>query len=224
MVLRAIFFDLDDTLCDTIGARPQRARKAFERLCAEHPHLIPGDLVSAALEPLDEPRSVRGIRRVLEDLGLERTAIATEALRIFNDHHDPICLFPGVRETVIHLHQQYRLGIISNAEGWCQRRKLAHLGLEPYIDCLVVSGDVGYEKPDPRTFQHALELLGVAPHEAVFVGDRLDVDVAGAKAAGMRAIWFNHWGGELPEDVPTPDAIVHQFGELLPFLQKAADQ
>jgi putative hydrolase of the HAD superfamily len=224
MVLRAVFFDLDDTLCDTIGARPQRARKAFERLCAAYPHLVLDDLVSAALEPLGEPRSVRGIFRVLEDVELKQTPVAAEVLRIFHGYHDPICLFPGVREAVAHLRRHCRLGIISNAEGWCQRRKLAHLGLDSYIDHLVVSGDVGHEKPDPRIFQHALELVGAAPHEAVFVGDRLDVDVAGARAAGMRAIWFNHWGGEPPADVPTPDAIVHQFGELLPLLQKAADQ
>jgi putative hydrolase of the HAD superfamily len=96
--------------------------------------------------------------------------------------------------------------------------------LEPYIDPLVVSGDIGHQKPDPRIFQHALGLVGVAPHEAVFVGDRLDVDVAGAKAAGMRAIWFNHWGGELPAHGPTPDDIIHQFDELLPLLQKTAHQ
>jgi HAD superfamily hydrolase (TIGR01549 family) len=218
-IVRAVLFDLDDTLCDTIGTRPQRARKALEWLCARQPHLPLEELVSAALEPLGEPRSVRGLGRVLHDLGLEHTPEAAEVLRIFDGHHDPIQRFPTVKETVVRLHERYVLGVISNAEGWCQRRKLAHLGLEPYVACLVVSGDVGCEKPDPRIFRRALELIGVAPDEAVFVGDRLDVDVAGAKAAGMRAIWFNHWGGTLPEHGPPPDSIIRQFGELLPLLQ-----
>jgi putative hydrolase of the HAD superfamily len=78
----------------------------------------------------------------------------------------------------------------------------------------VVSNAVGYSKPDPRIFEHACTLACVKPAEAVFVGDRLDVDIAGAKAAGMRAVWFNHWGGSLDGATPGPDAVIERFGKL----------
>ncbi len=68
MPIRAIFFDLDDTLCDTIGARPQRARNAFEPLCRDNPELDIEALIARCIEPLEEPRSVRGPRLVLAEL------------------------------------------------------------------------------------------------------------------------------------------------------------
>src|SRR5206468_870315 len=95
-----------------------------------------------------------------------------------------------------------------------QRRKLRHLGLHSSFPYLIVSASAGYEKPDVRIFQDALSLAGVEPAEAVFVGDRLDVDIAGAKTAGMRAVWFNHWGGSLDGASPGPDAVIESFSEL----------
>jgi len=87
---------------------------------------------------------------------------------------------------------------------------------------LIVSASAGYEKPDVRIFQDALSLAGVEPAEAVFVGDRLDVDIAGAKTAGMRAVWFNHWGGSLDGASPGPDAVIESFSELPGVLKALA--
>ncbi len=214
MPLRAVFFDLDDTLCDTIGTRPERARKAFERLCQDYPALEAGSLVARALKGMDELRSARGVRQVLEELGLAETMAGEEALRIFVGYHDPIKPFPGVVDTVRLLGESYPLGVITNGQEWYQRGKLIHLGLDSCIQHFVASRSVGYEKPDPRIFSHALSLAGVEPSEAVFVGDRLDIDVGGAKAAGMRTVWFNHWDSNLAGDSPQPDAVIERFGEL----------
>jgi len=219
MTLRAVFFDLDDTLCDTIGCRPQRARKAFEAVCREQPQLEIDLLVSRALEEVDGPRSGRGIPAVLEAIGCAGTPTAAEVLRLFATYHEPIVLFTGVRETVERLSRTHALGVITNAPAWWnQRAKLTHLGLTRFVTYIVISGEIGYEKPDPRIFQHALALAGVRADEAVFVGDRLDVDIAGAKTAGMRAVWFNHWGGTLDPDVAQPDAVITHFAELLEAL------
>jgi putative hydrolase of the HAD superfamily len=212
--LKVVFFDLDDTLCDTIGSRPERARKAFERLCGEYPHLDADQLVERAVAQMQEPRWARGILPLLEELGLAQTAAGTDALRIFLTHFGPIRLFPDVEQTLIQLGKKYALGVISNAQEWYQRAKLVHLGLEPRIRYFVVSDSVGYEKPDPRIFRHALALAGVQPDEAVFVGDRLDIDVAGAKAVSMRAVWLNRSGDAIPDGVPRPDWVVRHFHEL----------
>jgi HAD superfamily hydrolase (TIGR01509 family) len=69
-----------------------------------------------------------------------------------------------------------------------------HLRLDRFLRHVTLSGVVGYEKPDPRIFAAALAEAGVRPDEAVFVGDRLEVDVTGAKAARMRTVWCNRRG------------------------------
>jgi FMN hydrolase / 5-amino-6-(5-phospho-D-ribitylamino)uracil phosphatase len=99
--------------------------------------------------------------------------------------------FEGVVETIDGLRGRYSLGVITNGDGKLQRAKWLRLNLG--IELVVISAEFGFEKPDPRIFARACSLAGVAANEAVFVGDRLDVDVAGAKAAGIRAVWFNHW-------------------------------
>ncbi|HYR11967.1 MAG TPA: HAD family hydrolase, partial [Longimicrobium sp.] len=81
----------------------------------------------------------------------------------------------------------YRLGVISNADGRAEQA-LDAVGLRGHFELIVDSGLVGIDKPDPRIFHHALELMGVAPEEAVYVGDIYEIDVQGARAAGMRAI------------------------------------
>src|SRR6266516_862482 len=139
MPLRVVFFDLDDTLCDTIGSRPVRARRAFERLCGEYPHLDADRLVERALAQMQEPRWARGILPLLEELGLARTAAGTDALRIFLTHFDPVRLFPDVEQTLSRLGEKYAPGIITNAQKRYQRAKLVHLGLEPRVRYFVVS-------------------------------------------------------------------------------------
>ena len=80
----------------------------------------------------------------------------------------------------------YRLGVVSNGEGRVEAL-LDEVGLLPRFDLVIDSGVVGLEKPDPRIFRMALERMGVEPHEAAHVGDIYEIDVLGARAAGMRA-------------------------------------
>ena len=74
-------------------------------------------------------------------------------------------------------------------------------------------------KPHPGIFNRALTELGVAASQAVMVGDILEMDIAGAQGAGMRAIWLDARGKGLPEEAPVrPDARIEQLGELLDVL------
>lgn len=88
-----------------------------------------------------------------------------------------------------------RLGVISNADGRVDAL-LAAVGLREHFDFVIDSALVGMEKPDPRIFRMGLERLGVAPEEAVYVGDLYEIDVVGARAAGMTAVLvdpLNRW-------------------------------
>jgi putative hydrolase of the HAD superfamily len=167
------------------------------------------------LEPLAEPRAALGVRGVLAELGLLDKESGAAALEAVRGYYEPLCLFDGVEETLEDLSGVYDLGVITNWDSEDeQRRKVEHLGLHSIFQYFVVSGSAGYEKPDPRIFHHALSLAGVEPGEAVFVGDRLEVDVAGAKGAGMRAVWFNHWGGSTDGTAAWPDAVIERFIDL----------
>ena len=77
-----------------------------------------------------------------------------------------------------------RLGVVSNADGRIAAA-LAATGLDRHLDAIIDSHVVGVEKPDPRIFHMALDQCGVAPAEAIFVGDIYEIDVRGARNAGM---------------------------------------
>jgi len=80
-----------------------------------------------------------------------------------------------------------RLGVVSNSDGRVEEA-LRAAGLSDYFDVVIDSSLVGVEKPDPRIFQAALDALAVRPDESLYVGDVYEVDVVGARAAGIEAV------------------------------------
>jgi HAD superfamily hydrolase (TIGR01509 family) len=80
-----------------------------------------------------------------------------------------------------------RLGIVSNSDGRVEEA-LAASGMRDLFDVVIDSGLVGVEKPDPAIFRAALDALGIGPEEALYVGDMYEVDVVGARAAGIEAV------------------------------------
>lgn len=109
----------------------------------------------------------------------------------------------------------HRLAVISNADGRVEAL-LESVGLRPHFEFVVDSGVLGVEKPDARIFRHACERMGVEPEEALYVGDIYEIDVVGARGAGMRAMLvdpLDRWGDldcdriagvhELPERLET---------------------
>lgn len=105
----------------------------------------------------------------------------------------------------------YLTGVITNGPSVLQNHKMDTSGLRPYCDIVVVSGDEGVHKPDPRLFEITAERLGVKPQECVYVGDHPVNDIQGALSAGMGAIrmnfgWFK--GKDLRPDVPVITDII----------------
>jgi putative hydrolase of the HAD superfamily len=108
-----------------------------------------------------------------------------------------------------------RLGLISNVSllPHMLRADIDALGIGRYLDAAAFSSEVGVRKPDPRIFVHALRALGVDPAHAVFVGDRVNDDVVGARGVGMRTILTRQFRQEEPGDVQ-PDATVERLEEV----------
>ncbi len=92
------------------------------------------------------------------------------------------------------LQGRYRLAVLTNGAPAHQREKLHGSGLATYFEAVVVSGDVGIGKPDPRVFAAALAALAVAPSATVMVGDSIERDIVDAQAGGLRAVWLNRSG------------------------------
>jgi HAD superfamily hydrolase (TIGR01509 family) len=106
------------------------------------------------------------------------------------------------------------LGVVSNSDGRVEEA-LQAAGLRGYFDCVIDSAVIGVEKPDPRIFQAALTALGVRPHEALYVGDLYEVDIVGARAAGMHAVLLGarEKGAGVP--CPTTGSIEELVTQLL---------
>jgi len=90
------------------------------------------------------------------------------------------------------------LGVVSNSEGRVEEALVA-AGLRQFFDVVVDSAVVGIEKPDPRIFQAALQALGVSPDETLFIGDLYEVDVIGARSAGIEAVLLGASPSSAPE-------------------------
>jgi putative hydrolase of the HAD superfamily len=102
------------------------------------------------------------------------------------DEKPNVSVFEYIRSE---LYGKYRLAILSNANTGTIERKIPS-ELMQYFDTVVVSADVGMQKPDPEIFKHTIRTTGVEPNEALFIDDR-EVYLPGAVEAGLRALLFN---------------------------------
>jgi putative hydrolase of the HAD superfamily len=209
-VIEAVLFDWGDTLMqfswdeEFVAAGHRAGLEALGR-----PELPPVEQVTAhfleryfplfwvpgSVEELEYPGLVRGLLADVEvevtDEDLDRFLEAEheawrDAVQLGSTTH---ALLESLRNRGL------KLGIVSNAfdPGWLLHRDLERAGVAERIDAAVFSSELGVRKPHPRIFEVALEALGVAPERALFVGDRLDADIAGARQAGMttaQALWF----------------------------------
>jgi HAD superfamily hydrolase (TIGR01549 family) len=223
-MVRAVLFDLDDTLFDHAGG----ARHALAAVQGCHPALAA--MSFAALErrhaafleqlhadvmlgrvPLEAARRER-FRRLLAACGATTTdELATRLAATYRDtYRASRRAVAGAAALLAAVKQRARVGIVSNNLLDEQQEKLRVCALEGFVDVLVVSEEVGASKPDPVIFEVALERLGCPPQHAVMVGDSWSADIEGARAAGVRAVWFN------PRQDPAPDDTA-SVGQLPAF-------
>jgi putative hydrolase of the HAD superfamily len=123
-------------------------------------------------------------------------------------------LYQQVREVLDQLRQRYLLAVVSDAQSAYAVPELHAVGLLGYFHTVIISGDYGYRKPDPRLFQHALDHLEVRPEQAIFIGNDLYRDVFGPQQVGMKAIWLAADTGQQAPVGVEPDYAIAQFAEL----------
>ncbi|HZU75978.1 MAG TPA: HAD family hydrolase [Dehalococcoidia bacterium] len=190
----AILFDLDETLTDRKRSFPRYVehlqRDFGERLLAA----AATELVAAVTEADGDGYRSRDELAVALRAALPWRSAPSAAELI--EHW--LAWFPratvaraGMEEMLQALRAAgIRLGVVTNGGAANQRAKVEALGLDRYVDSIIISGEAGIEKPDPRIFALALAALDCEPSRAWFIGDHPRNDVLGAAGAGLRAIWL----------------------------------
>ena len=135
---------------------------------------------------------------VLKGLGVTDAATIGRVIEWRRTYNPPVGVWtshdPQAREALTLVRRAgLRAAAISNSNG-SVRSVLGAVGLTPYLDFVLDSGEVGVEKPDPRIFELALSQGGIAPAEAAYVGDFYTIDIRGARAAGLRAVLLDPGG------------------------------
>lgn len=234
---KAVLFDLDDTLFDHAFAAkcalegihaslPRFADEPFDRLEEEygrlleeiHPRVLAGEMT------LDEARRDR-IRTLMRGEGdaPEDDEVSALASRFREGYQSNRRAAEGVYELLEELRERgVAVGIITNNMTAEQEAKLAFCKLDPLIDFMVTSEEVGAPKPEGAIFGAALERADCRASEAVVVGDSWESDVAGASSAGIRAVWFNPRG--LPCPAPSPAVVLRSFRPPEAALEVLLDQ
>ena len=110
-------------------------------------------------------------------------------------------LFEDAEQVLTYLKEKYTLHIISNGFKETTLTKMKLSNLNPYFKNVIISEDVGVNKPNPRIFEHALEKANATKEESIMIGDSLEADIYGALNFGMEAIFFNTMKKEKPADV-----------------------
>jgi putative hydrolase of the HAD superfamily len=122
--------------------------------------------------------------------------------------------FPQTQEMLAHVKTRHRMAVVSDAQSVYGLPELRAAGLADYFASIIISGDYGYRKPDPRLFQAALTELQVRPEEAIFVGNDRFRDVFGARQVGMKTILFCPHGNPGGSPETEPDYILYQYADL----------
>ena len=124
-------------------------------------------------------------------------------------------LYPYVREVLAILRRSFPLALVTDAQSSWARGELHQVGLLNYFDPIVISGDLGYRKPDKRLFQQALDGMGVAAEHTLYVGNDMQRDIYGAREAGMKTVMFNSVQGKKTYEDCLPDFTITDHRELL---------
>ncbi len=216
--IQAVVFDLDGTLLDRRRSFLRFARDQWERFPQFLRTVDQGQYVQALIT---RDGDGYGSRKELFAGTIAQFALPADlAVTLLDDYRagfpSACLLFSDAAQTLARLRGAgLKLGLITNGSVRMQRRKLECLALAPLFDTVLISDAEGISKPDPRIFHRALERLNVDPARSVFVGDHPEVDIAGARAAGMQAVWRRDRGVSLAVQA---DAVIEELGELPPLL------
>ena len=235
-MIKAVFFDLDGTLCDSDTAWSIAQKEMFQLFRKQYPNVSEA-AVTAAWKTIHQAlfkrlnagkcamTDVRDSRFqcLFEELNLPIDAFMEELSDFFCSHYlTSLRLYDDV--PVLEELHAYHIGIITNGahdeHTDSQLSKVRHLGLSERIQSLTISGEVGARKPKIEIFQVACERADVSPKEAMHVGDTLENDIVGANRAGMISVFIDRESGLLTPKTADeqPDYSISNLYDVLSCL------
>ncbi|HHG3102363.1 TPA: HAD family hydrolase [Vibrio parahaemolyticus] len=240
-MLKAIFFDMDETLCGTSQADKAAGQKfaawiqqtypqisdpqaflqrylqgVYKKLNAEFPQLV-------ALLPDENAFRCGLIQTILAEDGIHIDAEQAQQAQHYFDsaRMGAFTFFPGVKEMLMDLRKHYKLVVITNGPIFSQHPKLKATQMDEWVDHIIVGGEEPEEKPAASIFQKALNLVDIKPEEALHIGDSLAADIAGANNMGILSVWVNATGASNPTEI-TPNFEIRETVELKEILKTLA--
>ncbi|ELH3113970.1 HAD-IA family hydrolase [Vibrio parahaemolyticus] len=240
-MLKAIFFDMDETLCGTSQADKAAGQKfaawiqqtypqvsdpqaflqrylqgVYKKLNAEFPQLV-------ALLPDENAFRCGLIQTILAENSIHIDAEQAQQAQHYFDsaRMGAFTFFPGVKEMLTDLRKHYKLVVITNGPIFSQHPKLKATQMDEWVDHIIVGGEEPEEKPAASIFQKALNLVDIKPKEALHIGDSLAADIAGANNMGILSVWVNATGASNPTEI-TPNFEIRKTVELKEILKTLA--
>nr|WP_254714837.1 HAD family hydrolase [Natranaeroarchaeum aerophilus] len=208
-------FDLDGTLCRRTQDTDALYARVFER-SGEDPFGTPSELWTALSGPPDHDDPIgyygAGIARVAAQNGrsdADTLALARELVAAIDD--SAVELLPGTGAALDAAAAVGRVGVVTNGPADSQRTKLDALGIADRFDTVVCAAELPRAKPHARPFERALDDLDVAPDRALYVGNSLEYDIAGAQNAGLAAAWLRDEQGSGSYD---PEYTLNSLADL----------
>lgn len=231
MAPKWIFFDLDDTLFDFSSASLISLRKLWEESHEIHARFSDADsfideyhIHNKRLWELHESGQIsadflKGERfrltlapdRADDETRLRMRGFNDRYLWLLGESNNPV---EGAKKLLVSLSNSYLIGVLTNGFTEVQYRKLRSTGLDRYIQRMVISDEIGIQKPDTRLFRYAEQATGATPESTLMIGDNPDNDIRGAIDAGWRAIYFDRKGKPYNSDSPFFLGIVARLQEI----------
>ena len=235
-MIKAVFFDLDNTLCDSDTAWSIATRETFQLLCKREPD-VSVEAITKAWTTVHEKRfqqlnagkgSMAALRDsrfqcLFKELGLPQGTMTEELNDFLSSRYlTSLRLYEDV--SVLEELHAYHVGIVTNGahdnHTDSQFSKVQHLGLSERIQSLTISDEVGVRKPNTKVFTVACARAGVLPREALFVGDSIENDIVGANRVGMTSVLIDRKSdGLIPKTGDErPDYVVSNLHDVLSCL------
>lgn len=226
-MIKAVFFDIDNVLYNS-GHQVEMARRAaIEAMVAAGL----GTSVEEAYNKLEGIVKTYGSNfnkhydTLVGDHKNKYKIIASGIVAYHNTKRAYLKPYDDTHPTIDALNNAgYRLGVVSDGLSIKQWEKLVRLGLSDSFDTVVVSEEVGATKPDPKIFEAGCERIGVESEYCMFIGDRLDADIAGANKVGMTSVRLlrGKYKDQKPQGLQEQaDFEVRGLGEILNILKRA---
>ncbi|RAP45670.1 MAG: haloacid dehalogenase [Methanosphaera sp. rholeuAM6] len=226
-MIRAVFFDMDDTLYDTSGFAAIARRAAVKSMvhnglkCSEDEGY--GELMNIINEKGSNYDKHFNILVERINGKLDPLIIVNGIITYHNTKFAMLKLEPESFSILLYLKSQgYKVGLITNGKELKQWEKLVRLGMYPFFDDVVTSESVGVEKPDPEIFNIAMERLGVTAGSSLMIGNNFDVDILGACNAGMQSMLINSEitpkQKEILEEMECTDKV-RELGSLIDLMK-----